>query len=258
MKVQLVLFIFSASCLAQNAIPPLNQEAPEIELSRLLQAPGNVTPTLAALRGKAVVMEFWATWCGGCVAAIPHLNQLAEQLKGEPVVFLSITDESPEVVQSFLSRRPMSGWIGIDKYGATFAKYGILGRPQTLLIDRQGVLRLPAQPDRVNAALVDDLISGKLLATKTEVKRPDAVPMELVKGVPPPLLQTLIRPAASPAISGNSPGLVVEASGGRIEYYGVNLKTFLHYAEHVRADRIIAPSWFDQNLYDASIAVSFR
>jgi len=220
-----------------------------------LQAPSNAPPTLAALRGKAVVVEFWATWCGGCVAAIPHLNELAEQSKGKPVVFLSVTDEGPEVVQSFLKKRPLSGWVGMDKDGATFAKYGISGRPQTILIDRNGVLRLPTEPERVNSALIDDLIAGKPLATEAELKRPDDLPMELVKGAPPPLLQALIRPAASPATSRYAPGAVVGAAGGRIEYYGVNLKTLLYYADHVRGDRIIAPPWFDQNKYDASIAV---
>jgi uncharacterized protein (TIGR03435 family) len=255
MKAVLAVFLWSLNCFAQNATPPANKEAPEVELSQLLQAPGNVSPTLAALRGKAVVMEFWATWCGGCVAAIPHLNELAEQSKEKPVVFLSVTDESPEVVQSFLKKRLMTGWVGIDKDGSTFAKYGILGLPQTILIDRNGILRLPTEPDRVNSALIDDLISGKSLANDAELKRPESFPMELVKGAPPPLLQTLIRPAASPAISGNSPGRVVAASGGRIEYYGVNLRTLLYYADHVEGDRIIAPAWFDQNIYDASIAV---
>lgn len=79
--------------------------------------------------------------------------------------------------------------------------------------------------------------------------------MELVKGAPPPLLQALIRPAASQATSRYAPGAVVGEAGGRIEYYGVNLKTLLYYADHVRGDRIIAPPWFDQNKYDASIAV---
>jgi uncharacterized protein (TIGR03435 family) len=256
MKAALAIFLSSLSCFAQqNTTPPPNKEAPEVELRQLLQAPGNVTPTLAALRGKAVVMEFWATWCGGCVAAIPHLNELAEQSKNKPVVFLSVSDESLEVVESFLRKRSMSGWVGVDKDGATFAKYGIVGRPQTILIDRNGILRLPTEPDRVNSALIDDLIAGKSLATDVELKRPDDLPMELVKGAPPPLLQTLIRPAASPATSGYAPGAVVRSVGGRIEYYGVNLRTLLYYADHFRGDRIIAPPWFDQNVYDASIAV---
>ena len=255
MKGLLVLFLFSLSCLVQSAMPPANQQAPEVELSQLLQAPGNVAPTLAKLRGKAVVLEFWATWCGGCIAAIPHLNELAEQVKDKPVVFLSITDESPDVVRSFLARRPMSGWIGIDKDGATFAKYGIIARPQTILIDPQGMLRLPTEPERVNAALIDDLIAGKPLATDAELDRKPALPMELVKGVPPPLLQVLIRPAAEPALSGNAPGRETRADRGRIEYYGVTLRRLLYSTEHVRGDRIVAPPWFDQNLYDASTAV---
>jgi uncharacterized protein (TIGR03435 family) len=131
------------------------------------------------------------------------------------------------------------------------------GRPQTILIDPHGILRLPIHPLQVNAALIDDLISGKPLGTDAELNHPPALPMELVKGVPPPLLQVLIRPAASPALSDFAPGAVVRADGGRIEYYGVTLRTLLYYAyaEDIREDRFDAPPWFDQNRYDASTAV---
>ena len=67
----------------------------------------------------------------------------------------------------------------------------------------------------------------------------------------------LIRPAAPPAISGNSPGAYVAAPGGRYELYGVSLETLLYYAEDekLRHDRLVAPSWFGMDRYDVSTVV---
>lgn len=255
MKALLAGVLCAVTCLAQNAVPPNGHKAPELELSQILQAPAATQPIFAALRGKAVVLEFWATWCGGCVAAIPHLNQLADQFKDKPVVFLSVTDENADVVQAFLKKRPMNSWVGIDKRGATFQKYGINGRPQAILIDTKGIVRASMFPDRLNAAVIDRLIAGQPIATDFRLKQPSTAPMELRNGVPPPLLQVLIRPAATSSVSGYAPGAVMRADGGRIEYFGVTLRTLLEYTEDLRDDRIIAPEWFDHSRYDASTAI---
>ena len=100
-KTLLAICFFSMSCFAQSALPPVGSTAPRVELSNLLQAPSDTPRSSAAFKGKSVVLEFWATWCGGCVAEIPHLNELANQFTDRPVVFLSITDEEPVVVNHF-------------------------------------------------------------------------------------------------------------------------------------------------------------
>ena len=257
MKQFLLLSLLVGTALAQNTLPSLNQKAPELALDQGLQTPGGQTPRLASLHGQIVVLEFWATWCGGCVAAIPHLNETAEQFKNKPITFLSVTDEDPAVVKAFLKRRPMKSWIGIDKDGATFARYGILGRPQTLIIDSNGVLRATTQPERITTALLENAFKDKYPATEISAHSASPLPMDYVKGVPPPLLQALIRPAAPASISGYSPGFVNAASGGKIEYYGLSVATLLYYAEDykLRSDRLIAPDWFQADRYDASVVV---
>jgi uncharacterized protein (TIGR03435 family) len=255
MRAFFLLLLSCMTCTAQNALPPPNKKAPEVKIDQVLQAPAGASRTIASLHGKAIVLEFWATWCGACIEAIPHLNELATAFKDKPVVFLSITDENSNVVRAFLDKQPMSGWGGIDTDGATFAKYGILARPQTLLIDPHGILRKAVEPKEVNASLIDDLIAGKSFATTGIESKPPVIAMEAVQGVPPPLLQCLIRPAAPEAISGHLPGQLVGKEGGRIDYYGVTVGLLLYYAHHLRADRVIAPAWFDQNRYDVSITV---
>ena len=151
------------SGLAQNALPTLNKEAPELALSQGLQTPGQQVPTLASLHGRIVILEFWATWCGGCVAAIPHLNETPDQVRDKPITFVSVTDEDPGVVKAFLQKRKMKSWIGLDRDGATFARYGIVARPQTLIIDGHGVLRAAVQPEQINTALLENAMRVDIL-----------------------------------------------------------------------------------------------
>ena len=248
-KTLLAICFFSMSCFAQNTLPRLGSTAPRVELANLLQALGDTPRSSAAFKGKAVVLEFWATWCGGCVAEIPHLNNLANQFKDRPVVFLSITDEEPAVVQSFLQRRPMRGWIGIDANGGTFQRYGIVGRPQTVLIDSHGVVRGLTSPDQVTVAMIDRLISGAAVGAVPPTSKPATGGVSQSPGTPPPLLEVLIRPAAIVSVSGFSPGATWQ-SGGQFDFYGATLRMLLEYANNTRGDHIIAPDWFDQNRYD--------
>ena len=81
------------AALAFGAPPKIGDRAPELAIETLLKGPTDNDLSWEALKGQATVLEFWATWCGPCVAAIPHFNELAEEFSDQPIRFLSITDE---------------------------------------------------------------------------------------------------------------------------------------------------------------------
>ncbi|PKM97176.1 MAG: hypothetical protein CVU79_09655 [Elusimicrobia bacterium HGW-Elusimicrobia-3] len=112
--------------------------APEINLPKLLNAPVKELRGWDELRGKVVVLEFWATWCDPCVESIPGLNALAERFKGKPVVFLHITDESESDVRAFLAGNRIDGWVAPEAAAQVFKAFKVYGRPHTVLIGRDG------------------------------------------------------------------------------------------------------------------------
>ena len=70
------------SCLpgrGEGREPQVGEAPPPLGLETILQAPLGTQASWAILKGKVVVLEFWATWCGPCIAAFPHLNEMAEQ-----------------------------------------------------------------------------------------------------------------------------------------------------------------------------------
>src|SRR5206468_9176367 len=95
---------------------------------------------------KVVVLEFWGTWCGPCVAAIPHLNDLAERFRNRPVQFISITDEEDWRVRDFLKLKPMSSWIGLDPERAIFTAFGVNPLPKTFVINQQHLIAAVTTP----------------------------------------------------------------------------------------------------------------
>src|SRR5271156_1919427 len=91
--------------LPAQALPAKGTPAPPLTTIKLLQAPTGARTDWNSLRGKVVVLEFWAPWCAPCIASLPHLNQLVEALDPARFQFISIDDEDPKVVQTFLAKK---------------------------------------------------------------------------------------------------------------------------------------------------------
>lgn len=112
-------------------------KAPDFEW----HSPDGSTRTLASLRGKVVVMNFWATWCKPCRTEMPLLNGVA---RGSDAVFLAIDlQEDGARARSFFDQLALDRLEPIlDLDGQTTRRYGVVtGLPQTFFIDAQGVIR---------------------------------------------------------------------------------------------------------------------
>ncbi len=203
-------FIHSACAESENG-SKVGSKPPEISSLKLLQAPAEARTSWAELKGKVIVLEFWATWCGPCVAAIPHMNELTEKFKDKAVQFIAITGEDETTVQKFLKKKPISGWVGVDGDKSVHKAYGVTEIPYTVIIDQQGHIADVTYPLAVTEQRLNDLLDGKKIASVERPKEYQVRAGELPERIPdgkPPLYQVIIRPTQnsngdSESIGGN-------------------------------------------------------
>lgn len=113
----------------------VSQVAPDFELPTL----DGKKVKLSDLKGKVVVLDFWATWCPPCIKALPTYAKVTGELEKQGVVFYPINlRESTEKIQAFLKEQELELNVLRDEDGSVARKYNVRGIPQSVLIDRQG------------------------------------------------------------------------------------------------------------------------
>jgi thiol-disulfide isomerase/thioredoxin len=99
---------------------------------------------LSDFRGRVVVVNFWATWCGPCMELIPHERELVKRLEAKPFVLLGVNgDEERDKARQAVRREGMtwqSWWDGGNE-GSIATRWNVRGWPAIYVLDRQGIIR---------------------------------------------------------------------------------------------------------------------
>lgn len=112
---------------------------------------------LADMKGKVVLIDFWGTWCGPCVAEFPALRLIYDAFHPHGFEIIGIAADEKETLQDFFTKVDPLPWANIaDNDGAIAEKYGIKGFPTILIIDQEGK---HVASNLHGKKLVDDLVA---------------------------------------------------------------------------------------------------
>ena len=141
-----------------TAAPPAPRtgfRAPDFTLTTL----AGETVTLSDLRGRPVLINFWATWCPPCRAEMPAIQAAYERYAPQGLVVLGVDmAESPNVVAAFVERFGIRFPIPLDRDGRVATQYRVRAIPTSFFVDREGVVR-SVFTGPMNTPLIEDRLS---------------------------------------------------------------------------------------------------
>ena len=148
---RVIVLLVAGAIAAQAATVRTGDTVPEFTLPDR----GGTPVSIAAMRGKVVCIEFWASWCPACRAMLPVLDQIAHRLGGDDVAVLAIDiDENRATAERFLAERLPAPALRVvyDPGGTVMARFGTSSMPAIYVIDRRGVVRLIADENTPDLA----------------------------------------------------------------------------------------------------------
>jgi thiol-disulfide isomerase/thioredoxin len=166
------IFILSIPIYAQQGavseLVQLELLVPDFDID-VLTKDGISKRSIKDYRGKVVILEFWATYCGPCFPAMNHLETLQQKFPNDLEV-INITDEERWKVINFLKKHPTSMSIAIDVDKSINHLFYHQMMPHTILIDPQGYIKAITSPEQITEETIFLAKSGAMLVVKTKAE----------------------------------------------------------------------------------------
>ncbi|WP_298516459.1 redoxin domain-containing protein [uncultured Kordia sp.] len=156
LTILLMLMALTSITYAQTKLE-IGDTVPNVEFSNLLNASDSKT-SLSALKGKIVILDFWATWCGPCIPAMKNLIKLQDEFPND-IQVIGIAEDKPERLQRFIDNSPSKVWFGLQT--EAFEKlfpYRILSH--AIIIDPKGKIVAITATDNITKEVIEAVKAG--------------------------------------------------------------------------------------------------
>ena len=122
---------------------------------------------LSEFRGKVVVLNFWASWCGSCVEEMPDLDRLQARIRSRGGIVLAVSvDENCGNYEDFLKNYPVRFSTACEPTNKVSLDYGTVEIPETYIIDREGrIVRKVIGPQQWDSAAMNSYFDSILAAS---------------------------------------------------------------------------------------------
>lgn len=138
--------------------PPatVGKAAPSFQLQNL----DGQSISLSDLKGKPVLVNFWATWCRPCVSEMPYMQEIYDEWSGRGLILLAINiGESSSEVEQFLQNHNLSLPVLLDTKKVVAQQYNIQYIPTTFFIDKDGIIQVKVIGAFPNKATIESRLS---------------------------------------------------------------------------------------------------
>jgi thiol-disulfide isomerase/thioredoxin len=138
------------------------KEFKTIQFGKVLSGPVLVAKDL---KGKVLLIDFWATWCGPCRAVIPEMNEWKTKF-GKDLIIVGVSDEKPEVIQEFMNKTKMDYIVATDSEKTMSKILGIEGIPHVLVLSKDGIVRYQGFPSQEEDKLTTEKLEQIIKANR--------------------------------------------------------------------------------------------
>ncbi len=164
------LIVLSGAACVDAAAAKVGSPAPELSSTTSFNTADGAAIKLANLRGKVVLIDFWATWCGPCVAAIPHMQELHDKFASKGLVVVGHTDTSSDNLEQFIASKKITYAISVGtEIGGS---WGVSGIPHVFVIDPDGVIVWDGHPAELQESVLTEPLKRVRVAPTSSIELP--------------------------------------------------------------------------------------
>ena len=153
------VFTTTAS-LGQENLARVGLKAPAWEVEKFFNSK-DATTNIDELNGSVIILDFWGTWCGPCIASFAHVNELINHYEGKEIQFITVGYEDTEKAKKILVRKKVKAWMAVDTDLSVFSDYDAWTIPLVYIIDKSGIVVAKIHPNDLNEEMINSVLNGE-------------------------------------------------------------------------------------------------